>query len=138
MKAPANTAAKKVQEILAAYEITEHLKVDEITGYVRRGSQSINYDSIVRVTHFSPPQDVTKKLRIEIKRDSYDNQSHARISVWSTATESWSMVASLTVQDSRIFKAINPYEEDPGLVSAERRMKLIAGNLINTAAEVIF
>lgn len=133
-----NQAAAKLKKILTDYEITEHLKIEQITGAIRRGSQGIFYDSILKVTHFSPPQDVTKKVKINIERDSYNSQSLAKISVWSAATESWNEVARLRPENSPVFDKINIYEDDPGLVSAERRMKIVAGTLLNTAAQVIF
>jgi len=137
MKTTDNTSAK-IKKILTDYEITEHLKIEQITGAIRRGSQGIFYDSILKVTHFSPPQDVTKKVKINIERDSYNSQSLAKISVWSAATESWNEGTRLLPQNSPGLDKINVYQDDPGLVSAERRMKIVTGTLINTAAEVIF
>ena len=127
-------AVKKAKEILSAYEISEHLKVDEVTASTYRTSQTIHYSAIYKVTH----KGVTKKLSIEIKRDHFDSQSHARVSVWSTAVEGWNQVASLTPANSITLKKIEFFAEDPNLVLAERRMRIIAGTLITTAAEVIF
>ena len=119
---------------ISNYEITENLTIEEITGVIRKGSQSVNYDSLLKVTH----QGTTKKLKIEIKRDSYANQSYARIAIWSTTTESWNHVAGIACTESVLYYQINPYQSDPGLESAERKMKITRGNLINMAAEVIF
>lgn len=140
MKTTDNTSAK-IKKILTDYEITEHLEIDQISASIRRvgvSSQSICYDAILKVTHLHPPQDVTKKLKVEIKRDSISSQSYARISVWSATMECWNEVTRLLPQNSPVLDKINVYQDDPGLVSAERRMKIVAGTLINTAAEVIF
>lgn len=137
-KEAASLKVTELKKILTDYEITEHLEIDQISASIRRGSQSICYDAILKVTHLHPPQDVTKKLKVEIKRDSISSQSYARISVWSAAIENWNEVTRLLPQNSPVLDKINVYQDDPGLVSAERRMKIIAGTLLNTAAQVIF
>jgi uncharacterized membrane-anchored protein len=118
----------------ANYEITEHTKIEIINGETRKGRQEIIYTSLLKVSH----KEVTKKMKIYIERDSYDHQSKATISVWSTATESWNEVASIPCTQEHIYYQINPYSNDFESGVAARRMKIEAGNLINLASEIVF
>lgn len=52
-----------------------------------KGSQSINYQSIIKFNG--------KKLKIEIKKDSSDSQSYARISIWSDASLTWNLLNNI-------------------------------------------
>ena len=130
----AAATAARVRTIMTAYEITEHLKIQTISEETRKGQQSIIYTSLLKVSH----KDETKKMKIFIKRDSYDFQSEATISVWSTATESWNKVASIPCTKEHTYNRISVYSDDFETGHAAMRMKIEAGNLINLAAEIIF
>ena len=131
---PAAATAARVRTIMTAYEITEHLKIQTISEETRKGQQSIIYTSLLKISH----KDETKKMKIFIKRDSYDFQSEATISVWSTATESWNKVASIPCTKEHIYYQVSIYGDDYSNGTAARRMKIEAGNLINLAAEIVF
>jgi len=130
----AAATAARVRTIMTAYEITEHLKIQTISEETRKGQQSIIYTSLLKISH----KDETKKMKIFIKRDSYDSQSEATISVWSTATESWNKVASIPCTEAHTYNRISVYSDDFETGHAAMRMKIEAGNLINLAAEIIF
>lgn len=131
---PAAATAAKVREIMTAYEITENLTFQTITSGIRRGQQSIVFVEIFKMTH----KGVTKKMKVDITRDAYDFQSHAKISIWNATTESWNEVAREACTKDSIFHKVNIYEQDPALQLAERRLRIVAGNLTNTAAEIVF
>jgi hypothetical protein len=54
---------------------------------IGKGRQDIVYRELVMLTD--------KKVRIDIKSDSYDFQSHARVSVWNAAEDKWNQIDSL-------------------------------------------
>lgn len=63
-------------------------------------NQSWNLDRIVKVlgpirTGSGP----ARKLRVEIRRNSYDDQSHARVSVWTEG--GWAVVAQKPIGECR-------------------------------------
>jgi len=55
-----------------------------------KGSQSLNYTRIVSAGD--------RRFRVTIKRDSYDNQSYARVEAW-TDSAGWALVHSLPLGD---------------------------------------
>lgn len=55
-----------------------------------KGQQSVNYRQIITLENF--------KVKLEIKRDSYDFQSSAVASVWSTESMEWKNVYSIPGQ----------------------------------------
>jgi hypothetical protein len=52
-----------------------------------KGSQSVHFRKLVQLNAF--------KVKLEIKRDSYANQSHAIASVWSAEKLEWNTVYSI-------------------------------------------
>ncbi len=58
-----------------------------ISERVWKGTQSVNYE---QVFEFGP-----NRLRVRIKRDAYDNQSHARVHVW---LGGWVLVCSTPIE----------------------------------------
>jgi hypothetical protein len=59
-----------------------------------KGSQSINYKCILRFNG--------KKLMIEIKKDSYDAQSYARVSIWSDASLTWNFLDNIPYSQMKL------------------------------------
>jgi hypothetical protein len=67
------------------------------------GTQSLEFTGIYSIT--APVTKKVAKIRVDIKRDSYDNQSYAKISTWNE-TNGWLPVTSLnfkTTATSSIF-----------------------------------
>lgn len=67
-----------------------------------KGSQDLNAERIVRV--------VSMPLRAEVKRDSYDSQCFARVSVWTDG--GWKLVTTLPLEETRSHVA-SAYNPDP-------------------------
>ena len=59
-----------------------------------KGQQSWNYEAIVKLYS-------TRKLRVTIKRDSYDFQCVARVDLW---TGEWTRVNSLSISECLCYK----------------------------------
>lgn len=95
------------------------------------GNQSWNYDEIVEVpsTTLGNPD----KLRVEIRRNSYDDQSFARVSFWTPA--GWSTVAALPIADCRC--AAVSYTSKSLTMSQQEAFDLDSERLIDIAMAVI-
>jgi ribosome biogenesis GTPase A len=63
-----------------------------------RGTQSRNLVRILKTEN-------ERKLRISIKRDSYDFQSHAKIELWSDAEGKWNFVHSIPFAEMACVKS---------------------------------
>lgn len=78
-------------------------KVEVVKEDFSKGDQSLRAERIVRVGDL--------KLRAEVKRDSYDFQSYARVSAWTTK-EGWAVVTTIPFE-STAMKAASPYAPSP-------------------------
>jgi hypothetical protein len=58
-------------------------------------SQSWKFQVIVKM----PGHPVPRKFRVRIKRNAYDDQSHAKVEVW--ANNKWESVSSMPIQDCK-------------------------------------
>ena len=58
-----------------------------------KGQQDVTYVAIIATR--AVPGDAGCRLRIDIRRDTYDFQSHARIEVWSKAQTKWEFLGSI-------------------------------------------
>lgn len=72
-------------------------KVQTLDERTWQGSQSWNFEGVYRLIG-SP-----HKLRVSIKRDSYNAQSHARIEIWSQAELKWNFVRALPWEQTTTF-----------------------------------
>jgi len=63
-----------------------------------RGRQSRNLTRILKIAQGN-------RLRISIKRDSYDFQSHARIELWSETEGKWNFVHSIPFAEMACVKS---------------------------------
>lgn len=103
---------------------------------VTRGSQSVNFTGIYNLKRAIQGTKVEKKVRVLIKRDSYDNQSYAKIQVWDH-NQGWNFVTSLdfTTAHSHGIFAYESAIQKPQVIDA-------LGNdteeLIELATEIIF
>ena len=59
------------------------------------GPQSINFEGIYKIKE----ERFTAKLRVLIKRDSYDSQSCAEVQSWGGSDKGWVFVASLDITE---------------------------------------
>jgi hypothetical protein len=80
-----------------------------------KGTQSWNYESVVALTSNSGSQRV---LKIDIKRDSYDVQSHARAYLFDGNT--WNLLVYLPIEVTAL-KAHTHLSEQSGLMRAAAR-----------------
>ena len=85
-------------------ETTQKTTVKKIEETFFKGSQSVNFKGIYKLNDF--------KIKIEIKKDSYDKQSYARVYVWKNLE--WSLVdyipyslCNVVVNDASRFTDIN-------------------------------
>ena len=83
-----------------------------------RGTQSRNLSRIVK-THQG------HKLRIRIKRDSYDFQSYARIELWSEPLGKWNFVHSIPHPEMACVKSTFEGKMDEDAVELLRMALLI-------------
>ena len=84
-----------------------------------KGQQSINYTQIATMGSF--------KIRIDIKRDSYDMQSHATASVFSMEKLDWNKIYSIPYPEMKSLAA-SAYDNKPTeLMFAADSLALFAG-----------
>lgn len=100
------------------------------------GSQSVNFEKIVKVEHldYAP-----KKIKIRIERDSYDRQSHLDSYVWTE--NGWKHVASLNIKESNsdaIFYQTKMNQDTEDSRRATLWMVEDAKNLMEITTTVIF
>lgn len=102
------------------------------------GSQSVNYTGLWKISESGQ----TQKLRVLIKRDSYDSQSYAKVQLWDGSQ--WNFVTSLDWDKSKskgIFNYDNVSEFEVtrrnGL-DARELLNKDAQQLIDLAAEIIY
>ena len=93
---------------------------------VTKGSQSWNLTAIHRL----PIPGGELKLRVEVKLDSYANQSFARCKVWSGATMSWNLVADIPFGALEDAGAGHARNQPTGLVRAEDRLLKLAAEVL--------
>lgn len=63
-----------------------------------KGSQDLTYEAVYSIASHWPAgqaKPVPKRVRIRIRRDSYDFQSYALAEVWSVALDKWEVIASI-------------------------------------------
>lgn len=61
-----------------------------------KGSQSINFEGVYKIGE--------NKVRINIKRDSYDNQSYARAKVFNPTELNWNFLAEIPYSEAQVVK----------------------------------
>jgi hypothetical protein len=101
------------------------MKMKTIIERVWKGSQSWNYQHV-----FTVPGTL-HKLRVTVKRDSYDEQSWARIELWSGA--SWTLMQRLSGHE-KIMKGLPSSVHDG--VSAQSFAK-VHDELLRVASELL-
>lgn len=90
-------------------------------------SQSVHYRQLANLGNF--------KIRIQIKRDSYDMQSHATAYVFRAADLEWKVVYSIPYPEMATLKTASPHSSDrqgPDKFAADVR------KLIDGATQILF
>lgn len=95
---------------------------------VTLGRQSTEYREMITIDD--------KKLKIDIKSDSYDFQSHARIYVWKGDTDGWTLVHSIHFGQMKT-PAELVYHPNKGGLSLHH-YKLDRDELVRVAIAVLF
>jgi hypothetical protein len=93
-----------------------------------KGSQDLNYERIVKVPTTETDSKgfyITKKVKVVLKRDSYDAQSYARVYLFDGAK--WNFVYEEPLASCQM-KSISPYQrivsKDDFLPDANRILKI--------------
>lgn len=94
----------------------------KLTSRAWKGPQTIEYES-TWIT------DDEFRLRVQIKRDFYDFQSHLRCQIWSPSQGQWNEISTLPLDHSKIKKSRSCTEVALGLFLADER-QLIADALL--------
>lgn len=103
-----------------------------ITEKLYNGSQSILFEGIYKVS----VENVTHKIRVLIKRDSYDMQSHAKAQFWSGSE--WNHIVSLE-WDKTKSKELFCYKKVDEFTESEKiRIMADKKELIELTKEIIF
>lgn len=97
------------------------------------GTQSVRFSGIYRISYLDYP---IEKVKVSLKRDSYDFQSYAQISVWTK--KKWSYVTSLAWEKTET-KGIFYQKNALSLNYQEKEMiRQDTYELIDLAAKIIF
>lgn len=110
----------------------------QIQAKTYNGSQSIYHTAIFQLSHTEMHRDpvrMVKKVKIEIRRDSYDRQSYARILVWN---EAWIPVTSL---DWKAAKSEAIFEQKKVETLSNSEIQYLTDDtneLLELASEIIF
>ncbi len=102
---------------------------------VFKGTQSLNFTGIYKV---NGPRDLApEKFKVEIKRDSYDFQSYAKVSVWNE-TNGWMHVASLNFKECESSAIFSQTKPDDLTVEGIDFLGTDTEELLEMAKEIVF
>ena len=78
-----------------------------------KGEQSLYYKRIQKHVsgYDSNYKEVTNKIFVDIKRDSYDSQCYWRVFVW---RNEWKLVTQLGIDKAKSLE-ISPYQQEPDI-----------------------
>lgn len=102
-----------------------NITVDSYAPQVVRGSQDVEATLFAKVG--------AHKVRVNIRRDSYDFQSHARIYVWHAPSLKWNLVHSIPYQSMRTPDKL--YYRANGMDASNFRADI--DTLLATAAQIL-
>lgn len=92
-----------------------------------KGQQSVHYRQLANLADF--------KIRIDIKRDSYDMQSHATLSVFRSADLEWKVIYSIPYPQMASLKTTSPHSMDP---QGADKFAADVRTLIDGAIQILF
>lgn len=98
---------------------TKKLAAKPLQIRIWKTSQAAHYEQLAKLGKF--------KIRISIRRDSYDFQSYAVASVFDTAKLAWNNVYTIPYAKMASLKTVNPHGEPVGVNFSADVVDLIAG-----------